>query len=324
MRRVFGGRKLVYFLSTTNVLLLVLIGYLVLLKNSTPASSMAEEYQKYPLLSKRIFAESQNDILINFVPMNQVLREYIGENKNISIYFEYLPSGTSTSINDEMEVKIASLVKVPTAMAIYKAIEQKQLSLDQKVTVQQGDINKEFGDLWKRGIGATLTIQEALDLMLIQSDNTAYSALWRILSQNAINDVLNALNIPLDEEGQFLLITTRRYTSIMRSLYLSSYLQRENSQKILETLTKTNFRDKLEAGVPDDVPVAHKIGNYKPANGSSEQTYSDCGIIYQPSRPYALCVMVAGESEDKAREHMKNISQLIYGFVSEVSSSTPD
>ncbi len=311
-----NGKRFLYLVLALNILLLTANVFL-LSKNATVESSA--DSKKYPLLSKRIFAENQNDILINFLPLRQVLEEYVGQNKDIAVYFEYLPSGTSIGVNNDIEVKIASLVKVPTAMAIYKLVEQQKLSLDQKATIQESDINKDFGDLWKRGPGTTLSIQEAIDLMLIKSDNTAYEVLWRLLDKRTIEDVLGSLDIPMDQEGQYLLISPRGYTSILRSLYLSSYLERENSNKVLEILTRTDFNDKIRAGVPDNVSVSHKIGTFNPGGRvAGEQIYSDCGVIYQPNRPYSLCVMVQNSSEEIATQHIKNISALTYGYVSEV------
>ncbi|MEK7561683.1 MAG: serine hydrolase, partial [Patescibacteria group bacterium] len=158
-----------------------------------PSSVLAKQY---PYLSKRIFIEDQNDFLINFIPLRNAMREYVNEQDgNVGAYFEYLPSGTSIGVNDSMEVKIASLVKVPVVMAIMKDVEKGKLSLDQKVTIKKEDLNRSFGDLWKKGAGATISIQEAIDLALIKSDNTASNILARTISDTR-DSVLDALDIP--------------------------------------------------------------------------------------------------------------------------------
>ena len=101
---------------------------------------------------------------------------------------------------------------------------------------------------------------------------------------------------------------------------MSSYLKAEDSNKVLSILTKTDFNDKIAAGVPKEVPVAHKIGVFGGKGELSQEVFSDCGIIYVPNRPYTLCIMTRGDDENIARQHMKNISQLVYGYVSQIDN----
>ena len=261
----------------------------------------------------RIFSEDQNDILINFVPLRQAIRDYLGKVTDpIGLYFEYLPSGNSIGINDQMEVRLASLIKIPVAMGIYKQIELDNLSRDSVLTIKKENINKQFGDLWKRGIGAKITVSEAIDLSLKSSDNTAARTLTSALPEGAIDDVFDSLDIVKDKKDNLPVITPKNYTSILRSLYLSSYLTREHSNEILKLLTKTNFNDALPAGVEMKVPVAHKIGVFDV--DTAEKVFSDCGIIYVPNRPYILCIMMEAP-ENKAKEHLVYISKMVYGYI---------
>src|SRR3989338_211964 len=68
-------------------------------------SSSIDLINQHPFLSKRIFAENQNDILINFIPLREAMRTYMDKlGEAAGVYFEYLPSGNSIGINDKMEV----------------------------------------------------------------------------------------------------------------------------------------------------------------------------------------------------------------------------
>ena len=308
------GKNLLYLLLAVNILLLGVNSFLFL----TPNNSGTENANaQYPYLSKRIFNENQNDILINFTPLRQAMRDYVSkQNGNIGVYFEYLPSGTSVGVNDQLEVKIASLVKIPVIMAAYKAAEDGKLDLNKTMTIDQNDLDKSFGDLWKRGAGAQVTVNEAINLMLTKSDNTATRVLTDELPEFAIENVFDSLDLPKERQEGFAVISPKSYTSILRSLYLSSYIQREHSNSILNALTKTDFTDKLPAGVPSEVPVAHKIGVYD--QDSEHPVYSDCGVIYVPSRPYSLCIMTKDLNENTSRQHMQMLSKMVYGYVAQV------
>jgi len=271
---------------------------------------------QYPLLSKRIFAENQNDILINFTPLRSAMRSYVAKQpEKIGVYFEYLPSGTSIGINDQMEVRLASLIKVPVVMAVYKEMERGKLSSDTVITMQREDFDPRFGNLWKRGAGAKLTIAETIHINLVESDNTATRLLVRQLSEGAIDAVFDALDLPKDRQDGAAVISPKSYASILRSLYLSSYLERAHSNEILDILTRTNFNDQIPAGVPEGVKVAHKIGTFE--GQDAQPVHNDCGIIYVPNRPYALCIMVPGD-EATSRKHMQYLSKMVYGYIERV------
>lgn len=272
----------------------------------------------YPFLSKRIFTSNNNDILINFIPLREALKEYVGkQGGRVGVYFEYLPSGTSIGVNDQLEIKFVSLIKIPVVMAVYKRIESGEIRKDEILTLRQEDIDSKYGELWKKGAGAKLPIMEAVNLSLVQSDNTATNALIHRVGLRAIQDVFDGLDVPRDTDTEnVLVISPKNYSSILRSLYLSSYLHEENSNEIISILTKTAFKDKLPAGVPANILVAHKIGVFDQRD-KQDKVYSDCGIIYVPDRPYSLCAFVL-DTDEKAKEHITYISKMVYGYVASV------
>jgi beta-lactamase class A len=267
----------------------------------------------FPFLSKRIFAENQNDILINFTDLRSELHDYIAkQDGKIGVYFEYLPSGTSIGVNDQLAVTIASLIKIPIIMVVYREIEKGNLSRDKTLILQESDLSTLSGDLWKRGVGGKVTVNEAIELSITKSDNTASNILRRSISTEMIDHVFDSLDIPKTREGTLTIITPKSYTSILRSLYLSSYLERESSNEILTIMTKAEFKDLIPSGVPETVPVAHKFGIFELPE--TPTTLSDCGIVYLPSRPYSLCVMVQG-SQAQAFEYIQSISKIVYNYV---------
>lgn len=272
--------------------------------------------EKFPLLSKRIFTQAQNDIIINFVALRKELRNQIyGEGGDIGLYFEYLPSGISIGINDTEEIRLASLAKVPIVMAIFRKVELGDIKLSDKVVLSEKHIDKNFGDLWKREIGTTFTVEELIQHALVESDNTAAEMLSSLLSFKDISDVYDNLEIEVEPDSALggVVVSPKSYSSIFRNLYLSSYLEEEDSQYILDTLTKTIFKDKITANIPKNIPVSHKIGVIN-REGSLGNVYTDCGIFYVPNRPYILCMFVK-RPEEEARKWMSGISYMIYSYI---------
>lgn len=289
---------------------------LLLYRSASSGPTFEQRAAEYPFLAKRIFAENPNDILIDFAPLRAALNQYSQQfDVNHSIYFEYLFTGSSVRIDADMPdgVVAASLVKLPIVMNLYRAVELGRLDLDQEVRIQEDWLDSGFGDLWKRGAGTTITLRQAAELALIQSDNTAV----RVIQESVV---------PVMRDGEFALqvldvehvvgsdqrtkLRAKEYASVLKCLYLACFVNETHSQQILKDLTKTPFTDRLAAGIPDDVDVAHKIGVY------GEEADSDCGIVYEPNRPYLLCIMLAMPPAE-AHKHMATISKLVYDFVSD-------
>lgn len=290
-----------------------------LYKNSPKEKESVSAPEQYPLLSKRIFVENQNNIIINFIPLRTALNEYVEKQEDkVGVYFEYLPSGTSIGVNDKEEVKIVSWSKVPMSMSILKKIERKKLAFDDILTIEEKHLDQKFGTLWKRGAGTKLSVEELLRITLTESDNTAYNVLASQLTDQELNEVYAGLDIPLSQEEKggeeiHLLVSPKNYSSVFRSLYLSSFLSKEHSSFLLNILTQTKFHDKLAAGVPDTVTVAHKIGVFEPLS-SEQDIFTDCGIVYVPERPYVLCMFVR-DSNEQAQNHMAYISKMVYEYI---------
>lgn len=280
--------------------------------------TVTDESSQYPFLSKRIFAENQNDVIINFIPLRQALKEYIGKQENkVGVYFEYLPSGTSIGINDKEEVKLASLSKVPIAMSIYRKVERGEISLSDMLVIEKKHLDQDFGTLWQRGEGTIISVEELIRLALTESDNTAYQVLYNQLTYKEISEVYEGLDVPIDQEkvgGFSPIVSPKNYSSIFRSLYLSSFLTEKNSNTILKMLTQTPFNDKLAAGVPATIPVAHKIGVFETLDDASQDVFIDCGIVYVPNRPYIVCAFVL-DTDEMAKKHLSYISEMIYGYI---------
>lgn len=268
----------------------------------------------YPLLSPRIFAEKQNDILIKFVPLRkQIEARFNGlpEGTQYSFYFEYLPSGTSIRVGDDNELIAASLIKLPLVMNLYRSAELGKINLDDTVTITESELDGGYGDLWKKGAGAQYTLRQLAQMALEQSDNTAAHAIFDHTTNllNEENQSLAQLDVDENTNNGQAVINAKSYTSVLKSLYFASYNNRDNSNEILSYLTKSAETRRLTKSLPRDIKVAHKNGVYN-------QTWaeSDCGIVYVPKRPYAICIMV-GLPEDTANEFMADISRLVYDYI---------
>lgn len=313
---VLVSKKKVFlvFLGVSIILNLGL-GFFIL-KNSdriSQSKNFSREQEKYPLLSKRILQEFPQDVLVNFLDLRNQLRQQAASfGDSFGFYFEYLPTGTSININGTNEFHAASLFKLPVVMAYYHSRERFNSKDDPEITLTKEMIDNQFGDLWKKGPGYKLKTSEAVRLALTESDNTAARSLVPLIDKSDFEAVYQGLDIDLQSDNEGAILSAKSYSSILKALYFSAALDKDSSEEILDTLTKTKFPDKLAAGVPTDVLVSHKIGDYNDDQGN--EAFMDCGIVYVPRRPYILCMLSVG-NEQIARERMQAISKTIYSYI---------
>lgn len=309
------------FLLTLLMLSLAANVFLVYKKyNSPPPAKPTNPVPRsgFQYLSEQVKLDNRNDTLINFTVLRSNLKDYLDKNAQdkIGMYFQYLPTGISVGLNDKETFTEASLIKVPVAMAIYKKIEEGSLSEDAVLTLQKKDLDSAFGTLWEAGAGSKVTVDNAMYQMLVKSDNTASRVLRDKLDSKDIEDIYMQVDIPYQADRKFQTISPFNYSSLLKSLYFASYITPEHSEKILNTLTQTEYTDKIVAGVPKNIKVAHKIGIFDVPETDLQnyRAYSDCGIFYIPRRPYILCMMMRSD-EKAANQHMKAVSQMIYDYI---------
>lgn len=297
---------------------LLIIGVSVgwLLKTADEKDSTQQLQQTYSLLSKRILIDNPNDTLLDFRPLKSNIQKYIDENigqDNISLYFEYLPTGSSIGFSEDKELIGASLLKLPVVINVYKLAEEGKINLDESVALKKDWLNSGYGTLYERGEGYKLTIREAVRYALEQSDNTAAKLLFDVLVKEQGSNSIRILDF-VDANyavapSQTVLIGSQSYSSIIKCLYFSCYLSKDDSQQILRYLTMSSADNRLVEHLPTGIVVAHKIGSYE------DTIQSDCGVVYLDKRNYMLCIMVQG-SDHQASEQIAELSKIVYDAVS--------
>lgn len=294
--------------------ILVNVALLLFLFTSSPLSPTSQ-HKVYPFLSKRIFAENQNDMLINFGQLRAQLRSYVSSlHEPTGVYFEYLPSGISIGVNEKQEFIPASLIKVPIVMAVYKKIEMGKLHKNDFIPLEDRFKDKTSGSMWKMPAGSQIAVKDAIDKTLDESDNTAKNVLLSLLTRKELTFVFDSLDLGTNVQNDASsMVTPKNYSSIFRSLYLSSYLTQEHSNEVLELLSQATDDMRIRSGVPDEVTVSSKYGvSYGPVPDAS--VYSDCGIVYIPQRPFLLCIMTQ-TNEQEAYKIMKQLAEMTYRYV---------
>ncbi len=273
---------------------------------------------KYPLLDPaRQFIPQEN-----YINNIQPLREYFNSlvptegndvNKdNVSIYYEQLNSGANISVNKDLHLFPASLSKLALAIIVEKKVETGAWKSSTELTHTTSDLSSASGEFYKTIGNGPTTVDKLLEELLVNSDNTAQNILLRnvkIPEDYIALQTETGLDDLYDDRGY---VSAKDYSRMLRVLYTSSFLERENSEKILDLMSKASFHDYLSQGIPNDVKFAHKYGE-----NLEQNIFADSGIVYVPGKPYMLTVILHGKDSSEATRQwalnlMKDISTHAY------------
>lgn len=309
MKKIFtsdsikNNRLIIVLLAVIFVLVVVIIVRVAEDKNPSKDNAINSSFVD---LSRQFY--QADDLVINVQPLRDEFN-MLEKNQNVSVYFEALNTGANISINKDAEFFPASLLKTPLVMAAVKKVERGEWKWNTKLELTEADKNKDFGTLWKQPTGTLFTIEELVKQTLTNSDNTAYFILLNNLDPNDIVKVQNYLGL-YDFISNDLEISAKKYAPILRSLFSATYLSVENSEKILNWMSESNFNDYLAGGMPPATKFSHKIGVE-----DEKKIYLDAGIVYLPNRPYILIVMVKNYDANQADAIMRDVSQRVYGYM---------
>jgi beta-lactamase class A len=236
-----------------------------------------------------------------------------GALSDASVLYRDLSNGPRVTVNGDMASAPASLLKVPLALSIYRRAATDPSFLQKKVKMDIPDQNagEHFTAPHKAEPGKEYTVDELLQLSLIDSDNNATDLLIMQLSDDELRNSYEDLGIqvPIDNPSAYTM-NVAVYSSFFRILYNASYLSRDMSERLLSNLAGSTFTKGIVAGVPSGTKVAHKFGEHVASDGTKQ--LHDCGVVYRTGRPYLLCVMTKGNDFEKLASAIADISKEVW------------
>jgi beta-lactamase class A len=220
----------------------------------------------------------------------------------VGVSLRVLQSGQAISIRAGEPFPSASLIKLPVLVALLAEVNAGNIGLHEPIAMLARDRVGGSGVLKHMRSGHLLSVEDAAWLMITISDNTATNLLLDKLDIRTVWDRMEALGLPRSKIHSK---TFRRETSLapdssalyglgvttpdeivqlLTLLHAGTAVSPALDALALEILRANQDGNMLVRGLPADVAVAHK-------SGSIERARNDCGIIYAPAGPLAICVM---------------------------------
>lgn len=266
-------------------------------------------------------------IIVNKKEYNELsvrLKSFIDDKKaegkveEVGIWFRDLDYGPTFGIDDRMDFIPASLLKLPLAIAYLSLAEANSDVLQRTIFYEKPNVEvpeQNFKPTQSIESGRAYTVEELIKYAIVYSDNYSAQLLYDYLKKSFGYSVLSQTyrDLGILEPGNDLdmeAVNTKEYGSIFRQLYNISYLGKDMSEKLLSYMVQSDFRDGLRAGVPEDIPIAHKFGERNLSDNLKQ--LHDCGIVYYPGNSYELCIMTRGSNFNDLTAIIGEISRQVY------------
>ena len=221
-----------------------------------------------------------------------------------------------TVVNENEKYEPGSLFKVPVLITILKMEEENPgflnkiieynspIQVDKKLNYPSATIQ----------LGKCYTIKELLTYMIKYSDNAATV----LLEQNMKSETLQKLfsdvgvEVPNAYSSQYL-FTAKDFSLFMRTIFNAGYLTIENSEFAAELLSKCNFKDGIQKGIPTNSKIAHKFGE---SGNNTEKQLHESAVVYLGDKGYLLTIMTKGKDIKTLSNLIGEISRVVYNDVS--------
>jgi len=217
-------------------------------------------------------------------------------------------------LNEHREFDTASLYKLWVMATAFTQIQSGQLKensiLSQNIQVLNNKFNigSESTELTEGTI--TVSVKGALNKMITISDNYAALLLSEKVRLSNVSDFLKKNGLIESRLGEPPKTTPYDIALFLEKLYKNELANEDNTQKMIELLSRQTLNNKLPKYLPSNLSIAHKTG---------ELGYftHDAGIVFTNKDEYLIVVLSESDNPSGAEERIAEISKAVYDYFEE-------
>ena len=235
---------------------------------------------------------------------------------DVAVAFRTLDGGAELFIQPDEAYHAASTMKVPVLIELFRQAHAGLLSLDDRIpvvnqfhsivdgspfTLETGDDSD--AEVYKR-IGGRMAYRDLAEAMITVSSNFATNLIIEHLGAKNIQKTTDAIgasdmhvlrgveDAKAFEKGLNNSTTARALLTVMEAIARGKAVDKAASEEMVAILERQRFNDRIPAGLPPGIAVAHKTGEIT-------RIQHDAAIVYA-DRPFVLVVLVRGLDDAKA------------------------
>lgn len=316
-----------YFLVISALFIIPIVVYYISLvqqedqkNNQVLAAESSNPYIASP--SPTPIRESKLVDIINY--------NFARDDKDYAVVIKNFATGEEYGFNENKKFASASLYKLWVLGVAYEKIKNGEIAEDDVIS---GNASK-FDDLLstdpelpsptpKEQISpeenretkyVSMTVKNALEKMIIHSDNYSALLLTQKLGVKSISNFLKTNGLSSSSFGSPPKTSAKDIALYYEKLYIGEIVDKETSDKMISLLKRQAIKDRLPKYLPDDISVAHKTG----------ELYGfkhDAGIVFGAKGDYVIVVLTDTNDPVRASERTANFSSEIYNYFEVVNQN---
>ena len=260
----------------------------------------------------------------------QARQEIEGYNGEAGLYVWDLNKGFGYGIRADEQFFTASIIKVPIMVAVYRKVDEGDLSFSQEIEIKEEDWAAGAGWLQWEKAGTKQTVGDLLLLMMTQSDNVAANALVRTVGgADYVNQVARSMGAEdtllyqkvSSERGAVPALDNRSTPRDMATMLQKIAEGKAASEKSCGYMIDLMYQDQLDwwldAGLPAGVEAANKAGWLY-------RVYDEVGIVESGGHNYVVAILSKHGTADvyQGEAMIKNLSSAVWNSQSQAQENS--
>jgi beta-lactamase class A len=230
----------------------------------------------------------------------------------VALHAHNLDTGAEVGLDPDRRVRTASTIKLPIACALSERVAAGRARWDERLTIAADAKVSGSGVLSDFTAGETVSLRDAMTLMIVVSDNTATNLILDRIGADAVNDYLDRLGLEatrsmrkirgdgtqlkaatgwsragmIEENRRFGIgsSTPREMTRLLGLLAAGKVVDEAASRDLVGILERQQYKD----------GIGRQLGDLKVASksGSLDALRSDVGLVWTPQGVIAIAITV--------------------------------
>ena len=259
--------------------------------------------------------------------LDQQVKSLVGSFKGkVSLFAKNLDTGETYALNPDERVRTASTIKIAVMIEAFARVNEGKLKWTDEVILTKEKKVGGSGILNELSDNLHLTLRDAVNLMMILSDNTATNLTLDVLTTDAVNARMESLGFknikimrkvfaggesaagkdPENKKYGLGVATPREMVLVMEKLERGEIISPAVSKEMIELMKREQGRNAIGRSLPD-TPVASKYG-------ALDRLRSSVAILYTKKGKIAMAI-----SCDDMPEIMWSVDNPAYLLMSRLS-----
>jgi beta-lactamase class A len=242
--------------------------------------------------------------------LTKMVKELSGK---VSIYVKYLQTDEAIKLNEQIQLKAASIIKIPILCEFYHQIRQNKIDIKNWTKISEENRVKGSGVLNLLNQKTEYSVCDLARLMIIISDNSATNEIIDMIGWENVEIYMKKLSLNGITLRHKMMITAGRGENLITAEDIGSLLEKiyrntiEGSSEMMDILKEQQMREYLPKLLPKNVLIAHKTGVLA-------DSLHDAGIVFAKNPFLFIFLSEEQKNREETGKILSQCAKLCYDY----------